>query len=55
MHLDTENMVQIRCNNCNRLLYVVNDGTKKIRTSDKIEYSINGTIEILCKCGKINK
>lgn len=54
MHLDTENMIQIRCAKCNRLLYVVNNGSKKIRTSDKIEYSINGTIEILCKCGTKN-
>ena len=44
-----------RCKNCSRLLFVEIGEVKKIRTSDKIEYKINGTIEILCKCGTINK
>ena len=48
-------MIQVRCKKCCRLLYVVDNRLKKIRTSDKIEYSISGTVEILCKCGTINK
>lgn len=47
--------MQIRCKNCNRLLYVQAGEIKQIKTSDKIEYNILGQIEIICKCGTINK
>ena len=47
--------MQIRCKNCNRLLYVQNGEIKQIRTSDKIKYNIFGQIEITCKCGTKNK
>lgn len=46
--------MQIRCKNCNRLLYVQTGEIKQIKTSDKITYTINGKIEITCKCGTIN-
>ena len=48
-------MQQIRCKNCNRLLYIQNGSIKQIRTSDKIVYNTSGDIEINCKCGTINK
>jgi len=48
-------MIQVRCNKCNRLLYVQTGEIKQIKTSDKIEYKILGQIEIICKCGTINK
>ena len=47
-------MIQIRCKNCNRLLYVQKGEVKQIITSDKITYNIQGKIEITCKCGTIN-
>lgn len=46
--------MQIRCRNCNRLLYVQAGEIKQIKTSDKIEYNIQGKIEITCKCGAKN-
>ena len=46
--------MEIRCQNCNRLLYVQNGDIKQIRTTDKIQYSISGNIEITCKCGTKN-
>ena len=55
MHLDTENMTQIRCQNCARLLCVQNGSIKQIRTSDKIEYNIQGQIQVTCKCGSTNR
>lgn len=48
-------MTEIRCKKCNRLLYVQTGDIKQIRTTDKIQYSISGKIEITCKCGTINK
>lgn len=48
-------MQQIRCKNCNRLLYIQNGQIKQIKTSDKIVYTIFGNIEIACKCGTVNK
>lgn len=47
-------MQQIRCKNCNRLLYIQNGDIKQLKTSDKIIYNISGKIEILCKCGTKN-
>ena len=47
-------MMQIRCKNCNRLLYIQDGAVKQIKTTDKIEYSILGQIQITCKCGTIN-
>ena len=46
-------MIQVRCKNCNRLLYVQIGEIKQIKTSDKIEYNIFGKIEVICKCGTI--
>lgn len=43
-----------RCKQCNRLLFVETDGIKQIRV-DNIEYKINGTIQIVCKCKQLNK
>lgn len=43
-----------RCATCNRLLYIQIGEVKQIRTNDKITYNVNGKIEIICKCGKIN-
>ena len=48
-------MREIRCKNCNRLLYVQNGEVKQIKTNDKIIYNMQGKIEITCKCGTINK
>ena len=48
-------MQQIRCKNCNRLLYIQNGSTKQIKTSDKIEYDISGDVKTTCKCGTVNK
>ena len=47
-------MTEIRCKNCNRLLYIQTGEVKQIRTSDKITYNVNGKIEITCKCGTKN-
>ena len=47
-------MMQIRCKNCNRLLYVQTGEIKQIK-SDKITYNISGKIEIFCKCNYLNK
>ena len=46
--------MQVRCKNCNRLLYVQSGEIKQIKTSDKIEYNILGKIEIVCKCKCLN-
>ena len=46
--------MQIRCKNCNRLLYVNAGEVKQIKTSDKITYNIQGKFEILCKCNCLN-
>lgn len=47
--------MEIRCKQCNRLLYVQTGVVKQIRTSDNIFYQIAGDVTIQCKCGTINK
>lgn len=43
-----------RCKNCNRLLFIQNGEIKEIKCNN-IEYNLNGSANIICKCGTINK
>jgi len=43
-----------RCINCKRLLLIDNNGIKTIKANN-IEYTLNGIITVVCKCGKTNK
>lgn len=47
-------MTEKRCSRCSRLLLIEKNGIKQIKANN-IEYSVNGTITVICKCGTINK
>jgi RNase P subunit RPR2 len=47
-------MIEKRCKNCNRLLFIEQNGIKQIKANN-IEYSFNGYITVICKCRTINK
>lgn len=43
-----------RCLKCDRLLFIQVGDVKKIK-SNNIEYHVNGSITVICKCNTINK
>ncbi len=45
-------MTEKRCSNCSRLLFIEQNGVKVIK-SNNIEYTVNGSIIIKCKCNTI--
>ena len=47
-------MIEKRCSRCQRLLLIEKSGVKQIKANN-IEYSVNGSITVICKCKQVNK